>query len=83
MKLVKNKGLLIGLTLLLATSNLFAIDYSSHWAKGAIDTWKGYNIVAGYTDGTFKPNNNVTRSEFAAILSRVLQLQSKVGARPT
>ena len=29
-------------------------------------------IIQGYEDGTFRPNNNITRAEFAAIASRFM-----------
>ena len=31
-------------------------------------------VVEGYTDGTFKPDNNVTRAEFAAMITRALAI---------
>ena len=34
---------------------------------------KGY--VRGYEDGTFRPNGNITRAEFAVIMNKVLGLQ--------
>lgn len=42
----------------------------THWASCAIlhGVDKGY--VEGYEDGTFKPNNGMTRAEFCAIIAR-------------
>lgn len=40
----------------------------SHWAYNSINYLSGNNILSGYSDGTFKPNNKVTRAEFAKIL---------------
>jgi len=34
---------------------------TDHWAKAEIDYLTGQEIINGYPDGTFKPNNNVTR----------------------
>ena len=34
---------------------------ADHWAKAEIDYLTDQNIIGGYADGTFKPNNNVTR----------------------
>lgn len=53
-----------------------ANDYSSHWAKDVITEWNGYGVVKGYEDGSFKPNNNMTRAEFAVILSNVFGLET-------
>lgn len=43
---------------------------SSYYA--AISTLAANNITTGYTDGTFKPKNPLTRSHFSAFLARVL-----------
>lgn len=51
-----------------------ASDYSGHWAKDVITEWTGYGVVAGYEDGTFRPNNQMTRAEFAAVLGNVFGL---------
>ncbi len=34
------------------------------------------NIISGYTDNTFRPNENVTRGQFALFISRALSLPS-------
>lgn len=43
-----------------------------HWARGAIATNARYGWVTGYTDGTFRPENNITRGEVVTIMNRVL-----------
>lgn len=40
----------------------------------AVGTLSLMGIVNGYEDGTFRPDNNVTRAEFTAMLMRVLKL---------
>lgn len=40
----------------------------------AVNTLSIMGIINGYTDGTFKPNQNVTRAEFTAMLMRTLKL---------
>ncbi|GBF77427.1 S-layer protein [Paenibacillus sp. 598K] len=44
-----------------------------HWAKSAIDRAVALGIVKGYADGTFKPQQPVTRAEFVTMLVRALQ----------
>ncbi len=36
-------------------------DTSEHWAKDYISTASAYEITAGYDDGTFRPNDSITR----------------------
>ncbi|WAM31519.1 S-layer homology domain-containing protein [Caldicellulosiruptor naganoensis] len=48
-------------------------DISNHWAKEIIDKWANtYNVANGYSDGSFKPSNAITRAEFAQLVSRVI-----------
>ncbi len=48
-------------------------DQLPEWAKGVISAAVAQNIIKGYPDGTFKPNNYITRAELCAILDRVLK----------
>ncbi|MDO5714583.1 MAG: S-layer homology domain-containing protein, partial [Tissierellia bacterium] len=45
-------------------------DIEKHWAKEAIEKVYGKEIVKGYPDGTFKPNQKITRAEAVTILNR-------------
>jgi len=54
-------------------------DLDGHWAKQSIEQAGGYGFVTGYTDGTFKPDNNVTRAEFTVMLARAMKLESNAG----
>ena len=49
-------------------------DTSGHWAEKEIGEFVEIGILTGYTDGTFRPDKNVTRAEFAVMLSRALEL---------
>lgn len=44
-------------------------DLSGHWAKEYIEKLAGNEIINGYEDGTFRPQNNITRAEAAAIIA--------------
>ncbi|AWE06354.1 hypothetical protein DCE79_02680 [Lysinibacillus sp. 2017] len=48
---------------------------SSHWAYEAIQTVYQNQLTGGYPDNTFKPNNSITRAEFATFLTKILQKQ--------
>ncbi|MDO5714135.1 MAG: S-layer homology domain-containing protein [Tissierellia bacterium] len=44
-------------------------DIENHWAKDAIEKVYGKKVVKGYPDGTFKPNQEITRAEAVTILN--------------
>ena len=46
-------------------------DIQSHWSRAFIEALAARGILKGYPDGTFRPNNPVTRAEFAAIIAAV------------
>ncbi len=49
-------------------------DYAGNWAEPFIKVLIDKNIIVGYPDGTFKPDQPVTRAEFAALLNKAFEL---------
>ena len=49
-------------------------DVSDHWAKASIEWAKERGLIKGYPDGSFKPNNALTRAEACVILERFFEL---------
>jgi len=47
-------------------------DTQNHWGEEAIAILKASGIVQGYQDGTFKPNQSISRAEIVAMLSKVI-----------
>ncbi len=52
-------------------------DITGHWAQKSIELAAGNGWINGYTDGTFRPNNKITRAETFAMINRVLDRQTK------
>lgn len=50
-------------------------DTSGHWAENEINKWADAGVLNGYTDGTFQPDNNITRAEMAKIIVTELNVQ--------
>jgi uncharacterized lipoprotein YddW (UPF0748 family) len=46
-------------------------DIQSHWSRPFIEALARWRILSGYPDGTCRPDNPVTRAEFAAIIASV------------
>ena len=47
-------------------------DIRGHWAEGEIMTIEDFNWIEGYPDGTFLPDDCVTRAETAAMINRMI-----------
>ena len=60
-----------------STVSLAYTDIEGHWASDVIDELSNKKIINGYSDGTFKPDNSVTRAEFIAIVNRMLGLTTE------
>ncbi|MCL2437315.1 MAG: S-layer homology domain-containing protein, partial [Clostridiales bacterium] len=50
--------------------NQFSDVHTNQWFNNAVSTMANANIVNGNPDGTFRPNDSITRAEFAAMLAR-------------
>ena len=62
---------------------LFPDVQTTHWAYYSIMALAEKGIVIGYTDGLFKPGKYVSRSEFAAMMVRALDIPIKADTYPT
>ncbi|MEK4660794.1 carbohydrate binding domain-containing protein [Priestia sp. FSL H7-0729] len=45
-------------------------DLTGHWSQSAVTRLQDLNLLKGYTDGTFKPSQVISRAEFVMILDR-------------
>ncbi|MGR6836660.1 S-layer homology domain-containing protein [Syntrophomonas erecta] len=54
-------------------------DTTGHWAEANISKLVALGAVSGYPDGSFKPDNTISRAEFATILVKAFNLQPKEG----
>ena len=48
-------------------------DVKGHWAEANIDLAYALNLINGYPDGTFRPDQQITRAEAMTIVNRVLE----------
>ena len=49
-------------------------DTQDYWAAAYVDFLYNAGITTGYDDGTFRPNDNISRQQFAVMLFRYLGL---------
>lgn len=57
--------------------NAFADVNTDDWYDVAVSTVAAAGIVNGYDDGTFRADRNITRAEFAAIVSRFTRIDAQ------
>lgn len=52
-------------------------DISGHWAESQISLMGDKGYIGGYPDNTFRPNKEITRAEFVAIVNNVFGYKNK------
>ncbi|HWI61725.1 MAG TPA: S-layer homology domain-containing protein, partial [Symbiobacteriaceae bacterium] len=50
-------------------------DMPGHWARPQVEAGVAAGYVAGYPDGTFRPNAPITRAEFYKLLGAAMRLE--------
>ncbi len=55
-----------------ATGNVFSDVSGSHWAVSYINSAYTKGWISGYADGTFRPENGITRAEVVSIVNAML-----------
>lgn len=56
---------------------------SNYWSYDAIMYFKGKNVLSGYPDGLYRPDQKVTRAEFVTIVTKALGLRNLNEITPT
>jgi uncharacterized lipoprotein YddW (UPF0748 family) len=52
-------------------------DIQNHWARLFIEGLANRGIISGFPDGIFRPNQPMSRAEFAAVLQKAFQKPAK------
>jgi len=75
-------GLVIGLTYQ-ANAFLFT-DISGHWAEESIyQVAFDVPVFSGYPDGTFRPDDTISRAEYVTMISKVVEILGLTGQSST
>ena len=54
-----------------------AKDYQGHWAEDIILKWLDIGYITGHPDGTFRPEDFITRAEFVKMVNSMFQFKDK------
>ncbi|MNO13970.1 Extracellular endo-alpha-(1-_5)-L-arabinanase precursor [compost metagenome] len=52
-------------------------NYAGHWAQSDFQAWADKGLITGYGNGSFKPDQAITRSEWVVLINRVFNLQAE------
>lgn len=63
-------------------AKIFPDVSANHWAAAQIKELSQSGVIIGYPDGSFKPDANVTRAEFASMAIRALGQEHTTVAQP-
>ena len=68
---------------LMISSSVFAFSDVSeeHWAYSQIEEMYFGKIISGFDDGTFRPNNPITREQVASVLTNFFKVALRDGAK--
>ena len=76
---IMKKKHVITITAVLAASMAMSVtafgaptDIQGHWAQNTINKWVDKGDISGYPDGTFRPNNMITRAEFVVLVNNAM-----------
>lgn len=69
--------LIVTLSMPIGASAVTISDISDHWANATIQNWVDKGFVAGYTDGSFKPDNTISRAEFMMLTNQAFAFTEK------
>lgn len=58
-------------------ANSFTDVKAGSWYEEAVSTLSAIGVISGYKDGSFKPGQNITRAEFAAIAAKFAAAQDE------
>ncbi|MBQ3022793.1 MAG: S-layer homology domain-containing protein [Clostridia bacterium] len=77
--------LILAFVMIVSTMSIstFAADFSDiedEKVNTAVNKLVANGIITGYEDGTFRPDNQITRAEFAAIVTRMKGVAGELGA---
>ena len=79
MKIKGSKGfvLLFLVLMIIFSASISFADTDNHWANEEIRFLKEKGVVSGYPDGSFRPDQNITRAEFIKTINYLVGYSEK------
>ncbi|WNS40859.1 LamG-like jellyroll fold domain-containing protein [Paenibacillus sp. MMS20-IR301] len=54
-------------------------DFAGHWAEQDFRTWAQKGLITGYGNGSYKPDQQITRGELITLINRVFNFRAESG----
>jgi hypothetical protein len=80
MPVVANRGTGAPTSIPISINTRTFADLQGYWAQSYIEPLAGSGVIGGFPDGTFHPNDLITRAQFASIVVHALNLPAASGA---
>lgn len=61
----------------MTSSQPIFLDITQHWARAFIQRLQAQGLITGFKDNTFRPEQNLTRAEFATLLQAAFPTSTK------
>lgn len=71
--------IMFALTIMAPVSLASTNDITGHWAETQVRKMMNQGIISGYPDGSFKPDEKITRAEFASLVVKGFKLSGGSG----
>lgn len=66
-----------------AQEKVFSDLNQNHWAYSAVQEMIERGVIKGFSDGTFRPNDFVTRAQFATMMVSALGIKAEIPENPS
>lgn len=80
----KITSIIVATAMMVANVNVYAFsDLEKHWAEEIITKWAENGFINGFSNGTIRPDDSITRAEFLTILKNSLNLTGQTDIKFT
>ena len=77
MRLKRLLGMCLAVMIVISSISSLAMgrgdDLKGHWSEGVFRSYMEQTFIKGYEDGSIRPDGDITRAEFSAIVNRVIR----------
>ncbi|WP_055105071.1 glycosyl hydrolase [Paenibacillus ihumii] len=58
-----------------------AKEAGTHWAAARLDRWQEHGVISGYEDGSYRPDEKITRAELVTLINKIFGFSAQSGDR--